>query len=78
MKTKSSPQTRDVVVREVPIELCAFIKFGGLAESGGAAKQMVADGGVMLNGVIETRKRKQLVAGDRVTVDGDTIVVRLA
>ena len=77
MKTKSSPQTRTVVVREVPIELCAFIKFGGLAESGGAAKQMIAEGAVSLNGVVETRKRKQLVAGDRVTVEGDTIVVRV-
>jgi ribosome-associated protein len=77
MKTKSSPQTRAVTVREVPIELCAFIKFGGLADSGGAAKQSVAEGHVLLNGVVETRKRKQLVAGDRVTLDGDTIIVRV-
>jgi ribosome-associated protein len=77
MKTKSTPQTRTVIVREVPIELCAFIKFGGLADSGGSAKQMIAEGSVLLNGVVETRKRKQLAAGDRVTVDGDTIVVRV-
>jgi ribosome-associated protein len=77
MKTKSSPQSRVVPVREVPIELCAFIKFGGLADSGGEAKQMIAEGGVLLNGAVETRKRKQLVVGDRVTVDGDTIVVSL-
>lgn len=77
MKTKSSPQSRVVLVRAVPIELCAFIKFGGLADSGGDAKQMIAEGGVLLNGVVETRKRKQLAAGDRVTVDGDTIIVRV-
>ncbi len=71
----SAPQ--DVRVREVPIELCQFIKFGGLADSGGAAKQLVAEGGVLLNGVTETRKRKQLVAGDQVTVAGQTIVVRV-
>ncbi|HRJ48225.1 MAG TPA: RNA-binding S4 domain-containing protein [Opitutaceae bacterium] len=64
-------------VREVPIELCQFIKFGGLADSGGAAKQLVAEGVVLLNGAPETRKRKQLVAGDQVTVAGQTIVVRL-
>ncbi|HRI83323.1 MAG: hypothetical protein RLZZ129_886 [Verrucomicrobiota bacterium] len=68
---------RDVSVREVPIELCQFIKFGGLADSGGAAKQLVAEGVVLLNGAPETRKRKQLVAGDQVTVAGQTIVVRL-
>lgn len=65
------------MVRDVPIELCQFIKFGGLAESGGAAKQLVAEGGVSVNGAVETRKRKQLAAGDRVTVGGRTIVVRL-
>lgn len=66
-----------MVVREVPIELCQFIKFGGLAESGGAAKQLVAEGGVQVNGEVETRKRKQLAEGDRVTVAGQTIVVRV-
>lgn len=69
---------RDVIVREVPIELCSFIKFGGLADSGGAAKQLVAEGSVQLNDTVETRKRKQLVAGDRVTVGGETIVVRVS
>jgi ribosome-associated protein len=73
----SSSAPRDVPVREVPIELCQFIKFGGLAESGGAAKQLVAEGGVLVNGAAETRKRKQLVVGDQVTVAGETIVVRV-
>jgi ribosome-associated protein len=75
MKSKDAPQSRIVLVREVPIELCAFIKFAGLAGSGGEAKQMVADGRVLLNGAVETRKRKQLAAGDRVTVGGETLVV---
>ena len=70
-------ETQDVPVRAVPIELCQFIKFGGLAESGGAAKQLIAEGGVLVNGAVETRKRKQLAAGDRVTVEGRTIVVRV-
>lgn len=78
MKTKSSPTSRAVSVREVPIELCAFIKFSGLAESGGAAKQLISEGGVLVNGVVETRKRKQLVVGDKVSIDHDTLIVRLA
>jgi ribosome-associated protein len=48
-----------------------------LAESGGAAKQAIAEGRVLLNGAVETQKGKKLVAGDRVTVDGKTIVVRV-
>ena len=77
-KPSSASQPQDVVVRDVPIELCQFIKFAGAAESGGAAKQLVAEGGVLLNGEVETRKRKQLVAGDQVTVAGHTLIVRLA
>lgn len=75
-KTNSS-SPRNVVVREVPIELCQFVKFGGLTGSGGEAKQMISEGRVQLNGAVETQKRKKLSAGDRVTVDGHTIVVQL-
>jgi ribosome-associated protein len=77
MNSRGSPKTRTVIVRAVPIELCALLKFGGLAESGGAAKQLVAEGSVSVNGSVETRKRKQLAAGDRVTVGGDTLIVSL-
>jgi ribosome-associated protein len=77
MAENKSTAPREVRVREVPIELCQFIKFGGLADSGGAAKQLVAEGEVLLNSARETRKRKQLIAGDQVTVAGQTIVVRL-
>jgi ribosome-associated protein len=77
MAQNKSTAPREVRVREVPIELCQFIKFGGLADSGGAAKQLVAEGEVLLNGALETRKRKQLIAGDQVTVAGQTIVVRV-
>ena len=78
MPDPKSSATRNVVVREIPIELCQFIKFGGLAESGGEAKQLITSGLAQLNGAVETQKRKKLVAGDRVTVNGQTIVVQLA
>ena len=77
MANDQTTKSQDIKVRAVPFELCQFIKFGGLAESGGAAKQLVAEGGVLVNGAVETRKRKQLAAGDRVTVEGRTIVVRV-
>ena len=77
MANDQTTKSQDIKVRAVPIELCQFIKFGGLAESGGAAKQLVAEGGVWVNGAVETRKRKQLAAGDRVTIEGRTIVVRV-
>ena len=73
----NSSSPRNVVVREVPIELCQFIKFGGLSDTGGEAKQLVGEGRVLLNGNVETQKGKKLVAGDVVKVDGHTIIVKL-
>ena len=73
-----SPIPLPVVVREVPIELCQFLKFGGLTGTGGEAKQVISQGLVTLNGTVETRKRKQLLAGDSISYDGKTIVVTLA
>ena len=77
MTTDADANPRPVLVREVPIELCQFLKFGGLAESGGAAKHAIGAGLVRLNCTVETRKRKQLAAGDQVTLGGRTLVVRV-
>ncbi len=74
--TQSSPDApRPVVVKEMPIELCQLLKFGGLTQSGGEAKLAISEGRVLLNGVVETRKRKKLSKGDRVTFSGQTVVV---
>jgi ribosome-associated protein len=73
-----SPATpRVVIIRETPIELCQFLKFGGLAESGGEAKLRIAEGKVLVNGTVETRKRKKLGPGDTVTLDGQSLVVQV-
>jgi ribosome-associated protein len=75
MSEEHQEYPKAVVVSETPIELCQFLKFGGLAGSGGQAKQAITEGLVLLNDAVETRKRKKLVLGDRVTFDGKTIVV---
>jgi ribosome-associated protein len=72
-----SSAPRSVAVRETPIELCQFIKFAGVAESGGEAKQLIAAGEVMINGAVETQKRKKLQSGDQVLVRGETLVVKI-
>jgi ribosome-associated protein len=77
MTNEANATPRAVTVRAVPIELCQFLKFGGLTESGGAAKQAIAERRVMVNGAIETRKTKKLVAGDQVSFEGQTIVVHV-
>ena len=78
MKAKKSTDVRPVAVRAVPIELCQLLKFGGLIGSGGEAKTIISEGQVRLNGVVETQKRKKVLAGDKVTFGDQTIVVALA
>ncbi|HWV79574.1 MAG TPA: RNA-binding S4 domain-containing protein [Isoptericola sp.] len=68
----------DVPIRDDMIRLGQFLKLAGLAESGTHARDLVADGEVSVNGEAETRRGRQLVRGDRVTValpEGDETAV---
>ena len=60
---------REIEIRQPPIELYKLLKLEGLAASGGEAKSIIANGLVRLNGQIETRKRKKVLAGDVVEFD---------
>jgi ribosome-associated protein len=55
---------KEIEINKEPVELYKILKFEGLAPNGGAAKAAVSDGLVLVNGLVETRKRKQIVAGD--------------
>jgi ribosome-associated protein len=78
MSTSASENiVRVITVRAEPIELCQFLKFAGLADNGGAAKAIISEGRVLLNGVVETQKRKKVMGGDRVTLGEETIVVKV-
>ena len=50
------------------ITLDALLKATGMAPSGGAAKVLITDGGVVVNGTLETRRGRKLRAGDEVVV----------
>jgi ribosome-associated protein len=75
MSSQPSDRSEAVTVRGVPIELCQFLKFGGLASTGGEAKRAVSEGRVQVNGIVESRKRRKLLVGDKVVLGGHTIVV---
>ena len=57
------------------MKLDQFLKWKGLVFTGRAAKQRIQTGEVRVNGVVETRRGRQLVAGDRVVLDGEESVV---
>ena len=45
-------------------KLDQYLKFNGWVESGGEAKLKIRAGEVLVNGVVETRRGRQLNAGD--------------
>ena len=63
----------DFALRGEYITLDALLKASGLVTSGGAAKLLIADGGVRVNGQAETRRGRKLRAGDEVRL-GETVV----
>ncbi len=68
---------RIVEITKEPVELYKVLKFEGIVSSGGEAKSVVADGLVSVNGEIETRKRKKLVAGDIVEFGDEKMQLQL-
>ena len=68
----------EIEISAEPIELYKVLKLSNLVASGGEAKHVIAEGLVRVNGMVETRKRKKILAGDIVGF-GDlrfTVLVR--
>ena len=63
-------RTVDVPIREESIRLGQFLKLADFAESGSDAKERILVGEVLVNGEPETRRGRQLRAGDVVELDG--------
>lgn len=57
------------------IELQQFLKLANIVQTGGQAKMMIQSGEVLVNGEVETRRRRKLRVGDTVTVGGETFEV---
>jgi len=67
---------RKVEVSREPIELYKILKFEGMVSSGGEAKAVIAEGHVLVNGKVETQKRKKIVSGDIVEFGKEKICIR--
>ena len=57
------------------MKLDQYLKWKGWVFTGGEAKQRIQGGDVRVNGAVETRRGRQLVAGDRVVLAGEESVV---
>jgi ribosome-associated protein len=62
--------TETLNVGDRPINLTQVLKLAGWVGNGGQAKALIAEGQVLVNGVVELRKRRQMARGDVVQLLG--------
>ncbi|KNY04848.1 RNA-binding S4 domain-containing protein [Microbacterium sp. GCS4] len=72
----ATPEPTDVSIGGEMIRLGQFLKYSGLLDSGGDAKEVVIDGFVKVNGEVDRRRGRQLHDGDLVSFEGRTVRVR--
>ena len=68
---------REFEIPEEPIELYKILKFENMGDSGGEAKYVISEGQVIVNGKVETRKRKKIFSGDVVEFGEEKIRVQV-
>ena len=69
IKAKATPRKNEnVKITTEFIRLDAFLKFKGIAETGGQAKTFIQDGIVKVNGEVCTARGKKIHAGDTVSI----------
>lgn len=66
----------DISIGGDMIRLGQFLKFSGLLDSGGDAKEVIIDGYVIVNDEVDRRRGRQLHDGDLVTFERRTVRVR--
>jgi ribosome-associated protein len=72
----NSDSIDEVSVGSDMIRLGQFLKFAGLLDSGGNAKEVIIDGYVTVNDEVDRRRGRQLHDGDLVSFEGRTVRVR--
>ena len=68
---------REIKISEEPIELYKILKFENMVNSGGEAKYVISEGQIIVNGNVETRKRKKIFSGDVVEFGEEKIRVQV-
>ena len=65
-----------VQIKDDFIKLGQALKLAGFVESGVEAKEVIQNGLVRVNGTVDTRRGKKLVAGDEVSFNGNSFVIQ--
>ncbi len=62
---------KEIEINKEPVELYKLLKFESILSSGGEAKYVISEGYVLVNGEVETRKRKKILSGDIIEFNGE-------
>ena len=68
---------REVEISEEPTELYKILKFENMVGSGGEAKFVISEGQVVVNGKVETKKRKKIFSGDVIEFGKEIIRIQI-
>ena len=68
---------RELEITEEPIELYKILKFENMVNSGGEAKYVISQGQVVVNGEVETRKRKKIFSGDIIQFKDEKLRIKV-
>nr|WP_321271457.1 RNA-binding S4 domain-containing protein [uncultured Tolumonas sp.] len=68
---------KEIEITQEPVELYKILKFESIVSSGGEAKAVIDDGQVLVNGMVETRKRKKIISGDIIEFMGNEFKIVL-
>ncbi len=64
-----------VTIQTDYIKLDSLLKFAGLCDTGGFAKELIQQGAVSVNGEVCTMRGKKIRQGDRIRVDRFEVLV---
>ena len=65
----------EVAIRDETIRLGQLLKLVGVVDNGATAREVIERGLVAVNGRVDTRRGRQVRAGDVVTLEAETIRV---
>ena len=68
---------KHIEIHQEPVSLYKILKFEGMVSSGAEAKIAVANGQVLVNDKIETRKRRKIKVGDVIEFLDEQFAIRL-
>lgn len=65
----------EITIKTEYIKLDSLLKFAGLTDTGGFAKELILQGAVSVNGEVCTMRGKKIRSGDEVSVEHYVIKV---